>query len=447
MDDQNNQIVFNDINNNNINNQLVNNNSNSIDYEIEKLDPIFIKNNIETRSIINYTNIYIFYLIEIFFYLIETIACVFILLEKSKNNNISLSKMFLFLIFFNIFHFILKIIQYSCNKNMYFKFYYHSQMIQKPCYAIFYFGISLFLENIINLKSIIYFKIPLIIISTCPLLTQKKYIYFLNRINIFLIPFIFQYILVILLFKNKNTIMIYPIFIIEIIISCSLSLFICIIFLSYIMSNIGIDRSLRDKMKNSSGFGIFFFLSWIGLSKYNIMIEVLDIFRDNENLNQLKISKNLKTQFIYFVSLGILTLLINIFCYFLYNKYKRQYIIANSPSISKITFKDQIDLKIKKISDYFFVKINDLDYKNLDEINENMNKDNDTCYICYADNNDILLKPCCHSGFCKKCFNSYIKKNINKSICPICKKKISHAYIIKFDEEKSSYFSQFKIIF
>ena len=438
----NNQIEFVDLNNyNNVNNQLVHNNSNSIDYEIEKLEPIFMKNNTITNSIEISTNIYIFFLLEIFLYLIETIGCAITLLEIKKNKKITFSVFFFLLFLFYIFHFFLKIFQYSFNHNS-FKFYYHSQMVQKPSFAFFYIGISLYLENIINSKSIIYFMIPLILISFLPLVFAKKYIYFFNKINLFLIPFVLQYFLLIICFEYKNSLIIYPIFLIEIIISCTLSLIICVMFLSYIMSNVGLDRGLRDKMKNSSGFGIFFFLSWIGILKYNIMISFLDILRNYEELNGLKINKELKIQLVNYITLGIVTILINFFCFFLYNNYKNKYILANSATISKITFKEEIDLKIKRISDYFFVKENDFDNKDLDKIN----KENNVCYICYVEDNEILLKPCCHSGFCSKCFNIYIKINVNISKCPICKKKITHAYIIKFNEEKTSYLSQFKII-
>ena len=55
----------------------------------------------------------------------------------------------------------------------------------------------------------------------------------------------------------------------------------------------------------------------------------------------------------------------------------------------------------------------------------------DICFICCDKNNEVYLKPCRHTGFCKDCFLDYIK---TKDICPYCKKTIQQAYVYVYDE-------------
>jgi len=63
-------------------------------------------------------------------------------------------------------------------------------------------------------------------------------------------------------------------------------------------------------------------------------------------------------------------------------------------------------------------------------------KDNDNfCIICTLNTNEIILRPCGHTGFCKECTLEYLKI---KKFCPLCRTAIKKAYILNTKKEIKS---------
>lgn len=58
------------------------------------------------------------------------------------------------------------------------------------------------------------------------------------------------------------------------------------------------------------------------------------------------------------------------------------------------------------------------------------------CMICCDEPSNTLIKPCNHSGTCKKCMIKYLE---GKDSCPHCKIKIKKVYVIDYDIEQGNY--------
>lgn len=127
--------------------------------------------------------------------------------------------------------------------------------------------------------------------------------------------------------------------------------------------------------------------------------------------------------------------LVVIFVVFLriYLKYKRNVNILVDKFFKKqsaemsVFFKD-VRIDMQKVSQNFFDKVNER-FSFLDE-------DEDLCTICCDEQNQILLQPCNHSGFCQTCILQVYKK---KGLCPFCKKKIERLFVIYFDQDYDCY--------
>ena len=96
---------------------------------------------------------------------------------------------------------------------------------------------------------------------------------------------------------------------------------------------------------------------------------------------------------------------------------------GNVTEISLTTFVTDLNLGMAPSSENYFSKQKGADNK--EEYKEM------ECVICMDKKNEILLRPCNHTGFCKSCIIEQIKENNN---CPICRKDIQKAYVIYFDE-------------
>lgn len=100
----------------------------------------------------------------------------------------------------------------------------------------------------------------------------------------------------------------------------------------------------------------------------------------------------------------------------------------NVEKISIISFANEMKLAISKQSDTYYTEDKDYASKKVE-----VNDEKPECYICYDMPNEILVKPCGHSGLCKPCMMDYIKTNKK---CPICKNNMDAFFVFYLDEEK-----------
>ena len=75
----------------------------------------------------------------------------------------------------------------------------------------------------------------------------------------------------------------------------------------------------------------------------------------------------------------------------------------NQRIVEVISFANNLKLNIFKKSDNFFTKEKDQ--------NQSQNN-NQICMICFDKKNEVILRPCGHSGLCFECFENYLKKSI-----------------------------------
>ena len=113
--------------------------------------------------------------------------------------------------------------------------------------------------------------------------------------------------------------------------------------------------------------------------------------------------------------------------------------------LSIISYAKNLKVGLTQISENFFKKKtdkkNDLVSNEEEEILL-LDKKDSKCMICQDNQNEIIIRPCGHSGFCEQCIIKHLKSKI---FCPICRHSIEKAIIIKYDEENSRYITN-KII-
>ena len=61
------------------------------------------------------------------------------------------------------------------------------------------------------------------------------------------------------------------------------------------------------------------------------------------------------------------------------------------------------------------------------------------CILCYVNPNEIVFRPCGHSGYCRPCILEYLKE---RDICPMCKAPIDGLYVFHVDEESNKMFAK-----
>ena len=105
--------------------------------------------------------------------------------------------------------------------------------------------------------------------------------------------------------------------------------------------------------------------------------------------------------------------------------------------LGMVSFAKEMQLGIKKTSDTYYQPDN-LEKKAVDEP-VNLEENKQECILCYSNPNDVIIKPCGHSGYCKSCMMNYLK---TKKICPMCKLGIDTLLIFYYDEERRGYFSK-----
>ena len=416
------------------------NESNSKDIKIQKVKPLFPKMNSELKRFNDMIRIYKFVIIEIVLILIKEIGgCFFIYKILESKEKKSFTIFFIFLNIYNFFFIIFKLFQIKKAREQVKENYYHFQILINIGNIFFNFGVIFYLEKEIPIINILYFILPLLLFCILSIFAGRNYRLFKNKLCITYLPITLQNILLIFILDSKSYFFKYPLYIIQIWLSIFSSSILCFVITIWLYSLFfqRVNLNFNQKLFFSAGSGILFYFSWVGFLKYQFFqsfIKLIDNGIFSKNLNPKIITTDLQLICKNYIILGLVTILIIIIgSFFLLNLKKVE------DYVSLATFTDDFNLKIKKVSDNYFVKNNN--YENLEKQKNDENEN--LCYICFNDQDEIYLKPCGHIGGCKTCFLEYVKKKLE---CPFCRKKIEYAYVIRYDEEEASYYTREKII-
>lgn len=129
-----------------------------------------------------------------------------------------------------------------------------------------------------------------------------------------------------------------------------------------------------------------------------------------------------------FVIFGVLMFCFIQLTYFIFKDALMERFGNQTSEISLTSFVQNMNLGMTPQSENYFTK-------NKKE-GEKVAYEDMICAICMDKKNEILLRPCNHTGFCKTCIIEQIKQN---HACPICRKDIQKAYTIFYDEAKKEY--------
>ena len=107
--------------------------------------------------------------------------------------------------------------------------------------------------------------------------------------------------------------------------------------------------------------------------------------------------------------------------------------MRRNSKLSIVSFAKEMKLALTKKSDNFYVEGDD------DGDRVDVEDSGHECMICCCNDNEVIVKPCGHSGFCKACMVTYVKKERN---CPFCKEDMDTLIIFYYDVERDGNFSK-----
>lgn len=106
--------------------------------------------------------------------------------------------------------------------------------------------------------------------------------------------------------------------------------------------------------------------------------------------------------------------------------------------LGMVSFAKEMQLGIKQMSGTYY-QANNLEGGEVNGPIELGNDEKQECILCYSNPNEVIIKPCGHSGYCKGCMISYLQ---SKNVCPMCKLNIDSMLIFYYDEERRGFFSK-----
>ena len=175
------------------------------------------------------------------------------------------------------------------------------------------------------------------------------------------------------------------------------------------------------------------------LACYFIYVGVFLLFREGVISNK-PISKEIQDKTLYYTCVvlfsycSVIVLLGSLFGLFFRRALRNHLNKSETGTVSIISFAKEMKLALTKKSETYYVEDPDFD-KNQIVVKEG----EDECILCYNSKNEVIVKPCGHSGFCKECMMSYIKKD---TICPYCKEAMDTLIIFYYDEERAGNYSK-----
>lgn len=190
-------------------------------------------------------------------------------------------------------------------------------------------------------------------------------------------------------------------------------------------------------------FAVCATLCWIAILNFLIFLGFRNLLNDGV-VSPLKISYNNLDSLLYNSSLallilsGIYVLIMSLAWILLRNFIRQNYSNDQIQRLGIVSFAKEMQLGIKKTSDTYY-QADNLQGNETQGPVELDNNQKQECILCYSNPNEIIIKPCGHSGYCKNCMMNYLK---TKNICPMCKLPIDTLLLFYYDEERQGYFSR-----
>ena len=385
--------------------------------------------------------------IDFSLYLLQLILGAVILLNIHEEGGTSIKPFIDFILFFEVVWFFIKLIQYCTETYIPLKLYHHYRILQRFGSSCIYLGFSLYLDNEIIGDSLKLFVLPYCCICLLSILFLKQDRLFISNVGMIGDIFhVLQIFIVVSMWKEDSYYTKYMFFLVKGTVLKLLSYFFTIfgsMFLCFIL--IGRNNPPMDSRSKILIYGtvpLIFFSAWFG----NLYFKFVDI--GIKLINEQKITPINKEpiidQYFYqklvelfvFGSINFLTIII---CYWYinqcFNDLRRSFPLKG---ITLATFAKDLRLRVKKISQYFFKFTKKSSYQDLEK-NQSNSYDKELCYICCFNPNNIIIKPCGHSGVCKSCFLDYIKENEK---CPLCKLPMEFAYYSYYNKKEGAFYAK-----
>lgn len=195
----------------------------------------------------------------------------------------------------------------------------------------------------------------------------------------------------------------------------------------------------------------FFFLLWNAYCYRYAVWGFYYLLMDNPDLQsskQIVISNTLYIVAIVTVVFSALSLVVMLTLYCKVQQFIVQQISSKKAPmvISLASFADNLQMKIKQVSETYYQKTEEMTSKTLpkDEETARQSHRNQLCTVCYDKKSEVLIDPCGHSGFCADCMTSCLKE---KQECPICRHKVEKVFLIFFDEASNGFMARGVITF
>ena len=366
--------------------------------------------------------------------IIPSILFLFIKNEKFMIQLIFLSLSILYFLPFFI-HFICRNTFSHYKELKFINFYY---LTNSFFYCLFYFILFLFSMEIFNVKIFFYIISFSFIFYTFILYffrKNQKFVYFYLFLewfqNFFIIAnFVYN-------FANWDiALLYYEIFSIFLfLMSILIFVFFLILIIYYIFSDnniFGLNSYIILYFIN-----FVFFVIWNGIVFYYLLYCIKTELNGNINFETFFIiqKENFKIISLVTLILSSINLLISIIFFFIMYYLLKKFKNDSNRILSEISFTKNLKLGLIRASELIFKRRKSVNEETMLLIDKR-EKHKILCFICKNRENNILIRPCGHTGLCHICMENYLQNN---DFCPVCSINIDKCYIIFFDKELNAY--------
>lgn len=385
--------------------------------------------------------------IDFIAFLVRAIICAGILLDIHEKNEVSIKPLIDFLFIFEVGSLFLKLIQYMNTGLLPLKLYHNYRLLQHLGNIFMYGALSLYLANEITWEGLKLGMIPYCILCLLSVICVKNDRQFF--VNAGLVGDVFQTLQLFYIFsfwKEDSYYLKYLFFLAKGVllkIICYGLIIIgsaCLFFM--LMTRNGPPIENRTKIAILSAIPVILFGAWFG----NVYLDLINITSSMINWQKITpenkvhiVNSRFYEKIIEVLIFASINLILVIGCY-IYTGYCFRELHRSFPlkGITLATFAKDLRLRVKKISQYFFKFTNKTSYNNIEK-NRSNSFDREMCYICCVNKNDIIIKPCGHSGICKVCFLDYIKQTDK---CPMCKLPMNFAYHSYYNKKEGAFYAK-----
>lgn len=383
--------------------------------------------------------------------LIMYIGASIIVLELSSEKATSIENLIMYLIAFNGVVLFINLVQSCLQRDQKVKYFYRYRFLNNICKVCFYYGFMLYLQDEFNIKKVTYFLIPKIILCILAFCGTRRNIFFINGFFLLDVWDLVQTLFIISFWEKDSYWAKFLIYILQGIMYQLISYMFIVVstaaILILLLNRNNNNLNNDNKMLISLAIPLAFYVMWYCNQYLYVVKQVTKLINWhylNPDNDRPVINEDLHQISIAFLCCSSVNLLLLVICFSFVNKYfilvKRRF---RSKEISLATYGKELRLRVKRISQTFFKFTNKSSYKELDEEKGN-SFDEQLCYICYSDKNEIIIEPCGHSGICNDCFVDYLK---SKNKCPICKQEFKTAFRAQYNKKKGGFYAKqiFKI--